>query len=84
MKKLHRNALVITGVNLVPWLGVAPKYVLCGASEPGDNYYWGDWPAPRSVPAPWLVPAADLNDAEGGDLTDEEALKAACDALVNS
>lgn len=40
-------------------------YVLRGASEDLDNFYWG------------LMPAEDPNDAEGGDLTAAQALQAA-------
>ncbi len=49
-----------------------PQYILRGASEELNNYYYGP------------VPAEDPNDASGGDLTAEEALKEALDALCSS
>jgi hypothetical protein len=39
-----------------------PVYILRGASETLNNFYYGD------------MPAEDPNDANGGDLTAEEAL----------
>lgn len=49
-----RNALVIGGAKKV--------YVLRGASEQPNNFYYGLWPA------------EDPNDAEGGDLTASQAI----------
>lgn len=43
-----------------------PIYVLRGAGEDLNNFYWGD------------MPAEDPNDAEGGDLTAEQALAYSC------
>ena len=45
-------------------------YVLCGASDQPDNYYYG------------LLPAEDPNDAEGGDLTAKEAISLALDLMT--
>ncbi len=66
-----RNAVVIT--DLVEASGecvaTTPQYVLRGASERPDNFYFGS------------VPAEDPNDANGGDLTAKAALNGALDGL---
>jgi len=41
------------------------RFILRGASEALENFYWGD------------LPSEDPNDAEGGDLTAEEVVKSA-------
>lgn len=59
-----RHAVVIVDADTSVNNGEArgPVYVLCGAGETSDNYYYG-----------WH-PAEDPNEADGGNLTAEQAV----------
>lgn len=68
-----RHAVVIVDLDEVSGecVAQAPQYVLRGASEQLDNFYFGAYPA------------EDPNDADGGQLTAAEALAAALDGLCS-
>ena len=68
-----RNAIVITDLDEASGECVAgsPVYVLRGAGEDLNNFYFGPFPA------------EDPGDANGGDLTAEQALAEALDALCS-
>lgn len=66
-----RHAIVITDLDEAPpqHTVTTPVYVLRGAGEDLNNFYWGSYPA------------EDPDDIDGGDLTAEEAVGLALDLL---
>lgn len=68
-----RNAVVITDIEEESdeCVATTPQYIIRGASESLDNFYFGS------------MPAEDPNDSSGGDLTAEQALFHAANALCS-
>jgi len=73
LKQSPRNAVVIIDAD-TDISGVVessgPHYVMRGASGELNNYYWGHYPA------------EDPNDAEGGHLTAEQAVRQAVEDMM--